>query len=120
MHADGACSATGRSQARTTAIAWDPCRFAQVRARKLAEAAAIVNDLLLGASGALAAATAAAAAGRSEDGGVDGEAAGPGPGSSAAEVEAQVGVGRGLRLDAGLDFFCVAWGGHCQPCPADC
>jgi hypothetical protein len=51
-----------------------------VRARRLAEAAAGVNDLLLGASNALAAAAAAA---RDDE-------AGPGPGALVARFEAEV------------------------------
>ncbi|KIZ05610.1 Interferon-induced guanylate-binding protein 2 [Monoraphidium neglectum] len=73
----------------------DACaaRFAQVRARKLAEAAASVNDLLLSASSALAAAatTPAAASARNGGGGEGADPeAGPEPASSAAEVEAQL------------------------------
>jgi hypothetical protein len=76
-------------------------RFAQVRARKLAEAAASVNDLLLSASSALAAAatTPAAASARNGGGGEGADPeAGPEPASSAAEVEAQVGVAAGAHM----------------------
>jgi len=77
-------------------------RFVQLRARKLAEAAAGVNDLLLTASTALSSAAAAAAAaaatrgsaggGGSEGGGEEdeGAVAGVGPGSALAELETEV------------------------------